>query len=545
MGHKSFCRLLVFGPLLFMGFKASGQTNSRPGEVTYITGENVYVRFPSTDGLAAGDTLRGEDGTPCLVVQQMSSTSCVTVPIGGCTPEVGQAMLATIATPPPADVALSESPAPTESSANPPALPAASAAATAFPPMRISGSVTAATFATSALRDNHASLTTARATFRVNLGAENLASLPLDLDLAGNFQSIYRDASSSAPGWRQRNTFYQAAATYRFTSSGVALTAGRRLARGFSTIGSIDGLHGEWRRGAWVAGALAGYQPGLLTNALDTDRPAYGLHVGKRSRGEDMRTDWRLGFLAQSFAGATDRQFVFGQCDLDLGNTLQLFASGEWDVYATAGYERSGPRALFGSVQWQFAPGWSAYLSGDKRAPIMRFSSFESATLQSLMDRPAQTVYRTRLSGRIAANHRLTLGLSDRRETTSIGRTTQLRYTWSDLPRVGGRLGYSAFNTRMPMMTNLSQRVSYDADLGREDVRMEIHYRWVRTSFERESMVAVNQHYWGGGVYGRFGEQWRASLSVESATQKFQNLLRLQASLTYRFSYTNDESNPN
>jgi hypothetical protein len=544
MGHKSFCRWLVFGPLLFMGFKASGQTNSRPGEVTYITGENVYVRFPSTDGLAAGDTLRGEDGSPCLVVQQMSSTSCVTVPIGGCTPAVGHAMLATIAAPPETpEVAESKEAA---ADPNPGEAPSQNASAgTSTPPMRISGSVTAAAFATSALRNSHAGLTTARGTFRVNLGAENLAGLPLDVDLAGNFQSIYRDANASTPGWRQRNTFYQVAATYRLNKPGIAITAGRRLARGFSTVGSLDGLHAEWRQGPWVAGAMAGFQPGLLTNGFDTNRPAYGLHVGRHGRGDVLRTDWRLGFLAQSFAGATDRQFVFGQYDLDLGNTLQLFASGEWDVYATAGYERSGPRALFGSVQWQFAPGWSAYLSGDKRAPIMRFSSFESATLQSLMDRPAQTVYRTRLSGRIAANHRFTLGLSDRRETASIGRTAQLRYTWSDLPRVGGRLGYSAFNTRMPMMTNLSQRVSYDAELGREDVRMEIHYRWVRTSFERENMETVNQHYWGGGVYGRFGEHWRASLSVESATQKFQNLLRLQASLTYRFSYTNDESNPN
>lgn len=544
MRSRSSFRLLLIGALLVLGVSASGQTTSRPGEITYITTENVYVRFPSTDGIAAGDTLRSEDGTPCLVVQQWSSTSCVTVPIAGCTPTVGQAMRASIAVP----VESPEEVAPEEAATEPkPAkVPTQNtAAAAAPPPLRISGSVTASAFATSALRNSHTGLTTARGTFRINLGAENLAGLPLDLDLAGNFQSIYRDANASSPGWRQRNTFYQAAATYRFTEPGIAITAGRRLAKGFSTVGSLDGLHGEWRKGGWVAGAMAGFQPSLLTNGLDTDRPAYGLHVGRRGRGEGVRTDWRLGFLAQSFAGATDRQFVFGQYDLDLGNALQLFASGEWDVYATAGYERSGPRALFGSVQWQFAPGWSAYLSGDKRAPIMRFSSFESATLQSLMERPAQTVYRTRLSGRIAANHRLTVGLSDRRETALIGRTGQLRYTWSDLPRVGGRLGYSAFSTRMPMMTNLSQRVSYDAELGREGTRMEIHYRWVRTSFERENMADVNQHYWGGGVFGRFGEQWRASLSVESATQKFQNLLRLQASLTYRFSYTNDESDPN
>ena len=69
-----------------------GQTAS--GTVTFITAENVYVRFASTTGIEPGDTLRTPAGEPCLVVQQRSSTSCVSVPLGGCAPVEGDAFVA-------------------------------------------------------------------------------------------------------------------------------------------------------------------------------------------------------------------------------------------------------------------------------------------------------------------------------------------------------------------------------------------------------------------------------------------------------------------
>ncbi|MBL0044886.1 MAG: hypothetical protein IPP33_11000 [Flavobacteriales bacterium] len=56
------------------------------GEVTYVTANNLYVRFTSTETIAIGDTLylvKKGSTTPCLVVHSKSSTSCVCKAFGG------------------------------------------------------------------------------------------------------------------------------------------------------------------------------------------------------------------------------------------------------------------------------------------------------------------------------------------------------------------------------------------------------------------------------------------------------------------------------
>ena len=66
-----------------------GQVVDEPedGSVSYITSQNVYVKFKTTDHINVGDTLfvkKGESLVPALVVSNKSSMSCVCTPI---TPE--------------------------------------------------------------------------------------------------------------------------------------------------------------------------------------------------------------------------------------------------------------------------------------------------------------------------------------------------------------------------------------------------------------------------------------------------------------------------
>ena len=50
------------------------------GKVSFISSQNVYVKFKSTSGISAGDTLfitSGDKLLPALVVNNLSSSSCV------------------------------------------------------------------------------------------------------------------------------------------------------------------------------------------------------------------------------------------------------------------------------------------------------------------------------------------------------------------------------------------------------------------------------------------------------------------------------------
>ena len=65
------------------------------GEVSFVTTQNSYVKFGNTDLIEIGDTLQlTQNGTqtPCLVVTQKSSNSCVCTTLNGCTVEKGDAL---------------------------------------------------------------------------------------------------------------------------------------------------------------------------------------------------------------------------------------------------------------------------------------------------------------------------------------------------------------------------------------------------------------------------------------------------------------------
>jgi hypothetical protein len=78
--------LLLLFLLLLLGPVLKGQTagGANEGNVSYVTSQNVYVKFGSTEGISAGDTLFTLKDTkmiPVLIVKELSSISCVCVPV--------------------------------------------------------------------------------------------------------------------------------------------------------------------------------------------------------------------------------------------------------------------------------------------------------------------------------------------------------------------------------------------------------------------------------------------------------------------------------
>jgi len=74
------------------------------GSVSYISGQNIYVKFSNTRGIENGDTLyirKNDRVIPALVVQNHSSVSCLCQPIGNLSFKVSDQISAKIKTPQP------------------------------------------------------------------------------------------------------------------------------------------------------------------------------------------------------------------------------------------------------------------------------------------------------------------------------------------------------------------------------------------------------------------------------------------------------------
>src|SRR5512136_2314120 len=68
--------------LITVCLQVNGQTGAEniTGRVSFITSQNIYVKFTSTEGISPGDTLYQPSGNnliPALVVRNLSSTSCI------------------------------------------------------------------------------------------------------------------------------------------------------------------------------------------------------------------------------------------------------------------------------------------------------------------------------------------------------------------------------------------------------------------------------------------------------------------------------------
>ena len=80
-----FLLLLGILPGTNLLLKAQEPSKIIEGSVSYITGQNIYVKFVNTAGIENGDTLfrwENEILAPALVVQHHSSISCLCNPVG-------------------------------------------------------------------------------------------------------------------------------------------------------------------------------------------------------------------------------------------------------------------------------------------------------------------------------------------------------------------------------------------------------------------------------------------------------------------------------
>ena len=70
--------------ILVLNLQGQTQAESKEGTISFMTSQNIYVKFQSTATILAGDTLfivQDAKMIPVLVVKDLSSISCVCTPI--------------------------------------------------------------------------------------------------------------------------------------------------------------------------------------------------------------------------------------------------------------------------------------------------------------------------------------------------------------------------------------------------------------------------------------------------------------------------------
>lgn len=303
------------------------------GKITYMSSQNVYVRFESTKNIKAGDTLYFEDNkrlVPVLIVSNLSSTSCVCLPIAKNSLSTSMSIFARIK--PEQDVVENKTEiiiAPVTENKKDSVIPVPEEKSK-LPefPQRISGSVSASSYS---WFSNFSDIKTTRFQYQFILDARNIGNSKISTEV----NTLFRHETDK---WNlvQDNLFYGLKIynlSVKYDNRKTKVMLGRKINPKISNVGAIDGLQFEHNTGKFYGGAIAGFRPDYQDYSFNFSLPQFGIYAGHVLANNNGQMQNTLAFFEQRNNTMTDRRFVYFQHLNSLAKNLSLFVSAEMDLY--------------------------------------------------------------------------------------------------------------------------------------------------------------------------------------------------------------------
>jgi hypothetical protein len=529
---------------VFLGLYLKGQAIIEPeeGTVSYITSQNIYVKFKSTVNIAVGDTLyfkQADNLVPVLVVSNLSSISCVCVPISTKTLAVGDKIFTKQKIKLLPSEQKEEIPVvpvvvqpPDEKKGT---MPADSTAQKKFK-QDISGRVSISSYSNFSNTDGGNSQRM-RYTFSIN--AKNIGDTRLSGESYISF--VHKDGE-----WNeiQDNIFnglkiYSLALNYEF-SDHYRIWLGRKINPRISNMGAIDGLQFEMKFKSVSIGILAGFRPDYEDYSFNFSLPQFGAYISHDYAGKKGNMQSSLAFVEQMNHSATDRRFAYFQHSNSLIKNLNFFGTVEVDLYRydTLNDKPQGTfnlTNLYLSLRYRVIRQLSLSVSYSSRQNIIYYETYKNI-LEQILDPESLQGFMFQVNYNPI-------------KYMSVGVKTGYRYRKSD-PRPSKNLyGYVTYS-RIPVL-NISATLSatlletsyisgqiYSLVMSRDLVPGKLYaglgYRYVNYHyFSTESSIPQNMP--------EFNLNWNIykklsfSLNYEGTFEKINHFNRLYINVTQRF----------
>ncbi|MCX6305756.1 MAG: hypothetical protein NT040_12405 [Bacteroidetes bacterium] len=318
--------LMLIVPIL------KGQTTyeNKEGKVSYVTTQNVYVKFQSTENISAGDTLFSiQNGVrvPVVVVREISSISCVCVPISAEKLAVGDLIYST-------QKALQTASTWNKNAAADVPVVAASQDSTVTKAGQqkkrtqiVTGNLSVASY----LNFSNATANSQRMKYTFSLGIQNIGNSKLSAEIYIAFAHKLGDTAIRTDIFNGLK-IYSFALDYAFNRHHT-IWLGRKINPRISNVGAIDGLQYEAKAGAFTIGVIAGTRPDYRNYSFNAALVQVGAYLGHDLAGKNGTMQTTVAFLDQTNNGSTDRRFAYLQHTNSLIRNLFFFGSVEVDMY--------------------------------------------------------------------------------------------------------------------------------------------------------------------------------------------------------------------
>jgi hypothetical protein len=503
----------------------------KEGRISFISSEHVYVKFDNTKGIEKGDTLYFNQNNrylPALVVKDLSSLSCICIPI-----LKNQLVTGNIIT---GKIRKKEIPLEVISEKKPEALTINEVVLKENQQLKkekqkndINGRISISSYTYLSAKFNNVQ----RLKYNVSFRAEDIADTKLSTDVFMTFSQRMGDRFSYSHDLK----IYSLAVDYKIDSLSK-ITIGRKLNPGMANIGAVDGIQYEGQKKNFSYGALIGSRPDQGTYGFNPMLMQAGIFASHRLDKFNMHTT--LAFFNQMNDWKTDRRYLYLQHSNQIVKNLNFFGSAEIDLYAVEnGLSVTKPdlTGTYLSVRYKPLKNLSASVSYDARKNVYYYETYKNFA-DSIFDKETRQGFRLQvlylpfknLTWNTFGGYRLPAG----RDEASINTHSSL--TYSELPFIPG----SSFTINGSYLSTAALRGTiYGAELEKDflsgKMNVSLQYEHVNYNFYKINSVFI-QNIAELALYWRINRQWMISSHGEFIVEPNLNYIyRVFLNLNYRF----------
>ncbi len=392
---------IIFFIFLMIGvsvtLSAQVESDEIEGSVTFVTAQNVYVKFASAKKIKPGDKIfvrKNNVLVPVLVVDYSSSISCVGKLTGDQKLKEGDKVIALII------IDKSESKREQENR-RVEAIPVSDEVmgksvkdSTKTGQVRKQDVRGRLQFSSYSNLSNLAGTESHRLRYTMSLDVLNVADSRLSFESYVSFTHKLNDWAPIKADIFNGLKIYDLNLKYEIGKS-TAIWVGRKINPKVASLGAIDGIQFESAGKYFYFGVVAGMRPDYTDYGFNSKLPEYGVYLGQTLENKNGMMQTSVAVFEQTNAGNTDRRYAYFQHDNSLLNNVNLFVSSEVDLYKVVnglpvnGYTLT---SLYASLNFRITKRLSIMGSYDNRKNVIYYETFKNYVDQLLEDASRQGV---------------------------------------------------------------------------------------------------------------------------------------------------------
>jgi len=495
------------------------------GKVSYISSQNVYVKFESTENIEIGDTLflnkKGEMA-PSLVVNNKSSISCVCTPIlpGGVkvsdeiiyqrkdldkdqldhqrSVQKDSSSLASDQAGVVAGVSLAGTDKNNQIEGNDDSVSGQTDKKQKEPAYRqnITGRISAASYYTIADSKNWN-----RFRYTFFMRGDHLGNTGLSIESYITFRHTLDEWEEVKDNVNDALKVYSLALKYDFSNK-TRVLLGRHINRKISSIGAVDGLQFEQEIGNFTLGTFVGFRPDYQDYNLNFDLFQYSLYLSHSYKSEARYMDNTIAFIEQRNNSNIDRRFIYFQHSSSMAKNLNLFASMEVSLYENINNEPKSTidlMNLYASIRYRVSRKLNFSLSYDNRKNIHYYETYKNF-IDRLIDEETRQGVRLNASYRIFKNviWGVNTGWRFQKSERNLSKNLNTYLTFSRIAGVNIRTTLTANFLRTNYIDSKIFGIRVSKEIVPRKLNGDIQYRWVDYDYlnyetaSRQNIVGAN-----------------------------------------------------